>query len=95
MRGRVSVMLAAALSAGAAMAMVATPAAQVVEKSALPMRQPRGSSLRAIFGSGKGSWGGRQRRAAFGWTDRHARRVAMKKRHQAKHRAAVRGRRRA
>lgn len=40
----------------------------------------------AIFGHGQG------RRAAYGWTNRHAQRVARKKRNQARHRAAGRGR---
>ena len=45
--------------------------------------------LRALLGGGLGSWGGRQRRAGYGWTDRHARRVARKVRNQARHRASL------
>lgn len=50
------------------------------------------NELRAILGGGGfGSWGGKQRRAGYGWTNRHAQRVARKKRNQARHRAAGKG----
>lgn len=38
---------------------------------------------------------GRPRRAGRGWNNRHVQRMALKKRNQAKHRAAGRGRSRA
>jgi hypothetical protein len=57
--------------------------------------KPHSSKLRAILGSGMGSWGSKQRRAGYGWTNAHAQRVARKKRNQAKHRASSRGRSRA
>lgn len=42
----------------------------------------------------RGGFGGRSsgRRAAYGWTNRHAQRVAAKKRNVARHRARAKGR---
>lgn len=68
------------------------PTVQMIEKAAVRPQQPRGSTLRAILGGGGGSTTGRERRAGLGWTNAHARRVAAKKRNQARHRAASRGR---
>lgn len=66
-----------------------------IEKNSHNPAKPKSNKLQAILGSGLGSWGGRQRRAGYGWTNAHAQRVARKKRNQAKHRAASRGRSRA
>lgn len=73
-------------------------AGQVVDKlasEAARARPPQRAvsqavALRAMHGPWGGPGGG-QRRAAPGWTDRHARRVARKLRNQARHRAAGRG----
>lgn len=66
-----------------------------IEKSSQNPAKPKSNKLQAMLGSGLGSWGGKQRRAGYGWTNRHAQRVALKKRNQAKHRAGSRGRSRA
>ena len=66
-----------------------------IEKNSHNPAKPKSSRLQAILGSGLGSWGGKQRRAGYGWTNRHAQRVATKKRNQSKHRASSRGRSRA
>lgn len=66
-----------------------------IEKSSHNPAKPKSNKLQAMLGSGLGSWGGKQRRAGYGWTNRHAQRLALKKRNQAKHRAGSRGRSRA
>lgn len=54
---------------------------------------PRGAG-RAILPVRSGGFGSKSsgRRAGLGWSDRHARRVAAKKRNVARHRARSRGR---
>lgn len=95
MRGRTALMVAAAMGLGAAFGgMAHAGGGQLMEKAALRPQQPRGNTLRAILGGGASPATGRGRRAAFGWTNAHARRVAAKKRNQARHRAASRGRNR-
>lgn len=68
---------------------------KAIEKNSHNPAKPKSNKLQATLGGGLGSWGGRQRRAGYGWTNAHAQRVARKKRNQAKHRAASRGRSRA
>lgn len=94
MRGRAALMVAAVMGLGAAFGGLPSAGGQLMEKAALRPQQPRGNTLRAILGLGGGSFGGRgsDRRAAYGWTNAHARRVALKKRNQRRHRAASRGR---
>lgn len=95
MRGRMALMVAAALGLGSAFGGMPNAGGQLIEKAALRPQQPRGNTLRAILGGGFGSPVGRGRRAGFGWTNAHAQRVARKKHNQARHRAACRGRKRA
>jgi len=64
---------------------------QTINKNTHNPNKPSSNKLAAMLGSGIGSWGGRARRAAFGWTNRHARRVAAKKRNLVKHRARSKG----
>jgi hypothetical protein len=66
-----------------------------IEKNSHNPAKPKSNKLQAILGGGLGGWGGKQRRAGYGWTNMHAQRVARKKRNQAKHRASSRGRSRA
>lgn len=89
--GRSALMVATVLGLGS-IAGAGMPTGQLIEKAAVRPQQPRGSTLRAILGGGASPATGRGRRAAFGWTNAHARRVAAKKRNQARHRAACRGR---
>lgn len=60
------------------------------KKSQQPIRGDRGT-MQAMLGGGIGSPYSQRRRASFGWTDRHQRRVAKKKRNQARHRASCKG----
>jgi hypothetical protein len=64
---------------------------QMSQGAVKPTKGDKRSDARSIFGSGLGSWGGKQRRAGYGWTNMHARRVATKKRNVARHRKACRG----
>lgn len=60
-------------------------------KASLPVRR-FGEVPRVVFDRPLGFSGiGGQRRRGPGWTNRHAQRVALKKRNRAKHRAACRG----
>lgn len=95
MRGRAAWLVAAAMGLGAAFGGFAPQASQLVEKAAIRPKQPRGATLRAIFGGGDLAGRTSGRRAGYGWTHAHARRVAQKKRNQRRHRSAGRGRRRA
>lgn len=49
------------------------------------------NTIRGLLGGGIGSSYGSQRRAGYGWTNKHQQRVATKKRNQARHRATCRG----
>lgn len=93
MRGRSALMVAAVmgLMGGAMAPTLAAGSHATIEKAVMRTRQPRGTTLREIFGGG--TFGGRSsaRRAGYGWTNRHAQRVSLKKRNQARHRAAGRG----
>lgn len=83
-----SILLAAA---AAALAMPSVAASAVMEKAALSA--PRGQRRStAQIGSGWSVYGS-GRRAGYGWTNMHARRVARKKRAVAAHRRRTRGRR--
>jgi len=67
-------------------------AVQSVEKAVMPAAGRRFDAQRGLFGGLGAGWGrSTARRAAYGWTNRHARRVAAKKRNKARHRAASRG----
>lgn len=68
---------------------VTTPIAkqQPVERGGAKVTNP----LSAIFGTGGGAYAPRRRRAGYGWTNKHAQRVAAKKRNVRRHRAATRG----
>lgn len=92
MRGRSALMVAALMGVGAAFGGMPNAGGQLIEKAALRPQQPRGNTLRAIFGGGYLGDRSTGRRAGYGWTNAHARRVAMKKRNQRRHRAASRGR---
>ena len=59
---------------------------QPAERSGAKVSNP----LSAIFGTGGGVYASRRRRAGYGWTNRHAQRVATKKRNMRKFRAANR-----
>ncbi len=103
MLGRSSILAYAALAAtalggfGASVA-VATDAPGLSQKtmrdmhkqSQNPLKQTS-NSMRGLIGGGIGSTYGSQRRAGYGWTNKHQQRVATKKRNQARHRAACRG----
>lgn len=67
---------------------------RAINKSTQNPIKEASNKMRAMLGGGIGTWGGRQRRSAYGWTNRHAVRVARKRRNQARHRAAGRGARR-
>jgi hypothetical protein len=88
---RYSLMASIALSAAVMLGMGAT-AGVPSQKAIGQMQQPRGTTPREWF-SGLGGRSGRPgHRAAYGWTTAHAQRVAAKKRNQARHRSAGRGR---
>lgn len=93
MMGRTRILVAAAMGLGLAFGGGGVgQAGQLIEKAALRPQQPRGNTLRAIFGGDIDSTSGSRRRAGYGWTNRHAQRVARKKRNQVRHRSAGRGR---
>lgn len=89
-----ALMVAAALGLGS-IAGAGTPAGQMIEKAAVRPQQPRQNKRGGIFGGDDAvRTGGDARRGARGWSNRHVQRTALKKRNQARHRAACRGRRR-
>lgn len=88
-----ALMVATALGLGS-IAGAGAPAGQLIEKAAVRPQQPRGSTLRAIFGGGLVPPERGGRRGGPGWSTRHVQRMAAKKRNQARHRAACRGKRR-
>lgn len=90
--GRSALMVAAALGLSSFVG-AGTPAAQLIEKAAVRPQQPRQNKRGGIFGGGDDVvTGGRPRRAGRGWSNRHVQRMALKKRNQARHRAACKGR---
>ncbi len=91
------VAMAAGLSAGMGFAggnvLAGSPGLSAQTQKAMAGKPVKGerTTMRAMLGSGFGSANTSQRRAGYGWTNRHAQRVARKKRNQARHRAAGRG----
>lgn len=84
-------LLAAALGLGS-IAGVGSPAAQMIEKAAIRPQQPRQNKKGGIFGGFDGEVDSpSRRRARHGWSPRTVQRMALKKRNQARHRAACRG----
>lgn len=79
-------------SALAFSAIFANPVAATnqVERAAPPATARRS---RAILPASSGNFGSRRsaKRAAYGWSNRHAQRVASKKRNVARHRKTARG----
>lgn len=75
-----SFLIGMALAAAATLGMASAGAGQSVEKGLPRMSQPRGSTLREWLGGGSGNGGRRGQRAAYGWTNAHAQRVARKRR---------------
>lgn len=86
-----SLIVGLALAAAASIGMASAGASQSVEKGLLRMSQPRASTLREWLGGGSriASSG---RRAGYGWTNAHARRVARKRRNITRARKAQRKR---
>jgi len=80
-------------SALAFSAIFASPAAitNQVERAGPPATARRGRAILPVF---SGGFGGQRsaRRAAYSWSNRHAQRVAAKKRNVVRHRARGRGR---
>lgn len=68
------------------------PVGQLIEKAAVRPQQPRQNKRGGVFGGAddEGDTAPR-RRARPGWSLRQVRRMALKKRNQARHRAACRG----
>lgn len=86
MLGRSSLAIGALLLAGLS---VPVPAAQVrAVNQAAPQR---GRAILPVFSGRTGGASGR-RRAGLGWSNRHAQRVAAKKRNVVRHRVRSRGR---
>lgn len=90
--GRSALMVAAVFGLGS-IAGAGMPTAQMMEKATLQPQQPRQNKRGGIFG---GFDAAREapsnRRSGAGWSNRHVQRMALKKRNQARHRAAGRGR---
>lgn len=91
MLGRSSRFFGMALAALAVAGLPATSASPL-EKALVRTETPRGRTTREWFGGGTSGGRGNGRRAGFGWTNRHAQRVATKKRNVARHRSRSRGR---
>lgn len=90
--GRSAFLVAVALGLGPIVG-AGLPAAQMIEKAAMRPQQPRRNKRGEIFGGlDDVRTGGGDRRGARGWSNRHVQRTALKKRNQACHRAACRGR---
>lgn len=83
-------MVAAVIGLGAAFGGTPSAGQQLIAKAVMRPQQPRGNTLRAILGGSTFGGRGSGRRAGYGWTNAHARRVARKARNQARHRAAGR-----
>lgn len=88
-----ALMVATALGLGS-IAGAGAPAGQLIEKAAVRTQQPRQNKRGGIFGGGAGREASSLRRARHGWSPRHVQRMAAKKRNQARHRSACRGKRR-
>lgn len=92
--GRSALMVVAALGLGS-IAGAGTPVGQMIEKAAARPQQPRQNKRGGIFGGDVDvRASGSRHRAGPGWSNRHVQRMALKKRNQARHRAACRGRQR-
>jgi hypothetical protein len=90
---RTSILTAAALAAVASAglgSMVVSAQKAMAKQAATPAKSER-SSMRAMLGGGIGSSYTSRRRAGYGWTNMHQRRVATKRRNKARHRASCRG----
>jgi|GEM_PF-3775040 hypothetical protein len=61
-----------------------------VERAAPPATARRGRAILPVFSGNPGNRSS-ARRAAYGWSNRHAQRVAAKKRNVARHRKTARG----
>lgn len=81
--------LAVMAAAGVGTSAIAVTAS--ADKAVMPAAGRRYNAQQGLFGGGMGSGCGNSRRAGYGWTNRHAQRVARKKRNRARHRAAGRG----
>lgn len=88
---RVGLMVAAALALGA---FAPSAGAELASQKAVVATSGRRFEVRrGVNPWGFGGLGVRYgRRAAYGWTNAHQKRVAQKKRNQARHRAASKGR---
>ena len=64
---------------------------QQLEPVGLQRSVSRHVAKKALLFGGFGASGGNARRAGYGWTNRHAQRVALKARNKARHRAACKG----
>lgn len=94
MTPRGALLVAAALGLGSIVG-AAGPAGQLIEKAAVRPQQPRQNKRGGIFSGFDGvDDTASRRRARPGWTPRQVQRMAQKKRNQARHRAACRGRNR-
>lgn len=94
MRGRTALLVAAGLGMGSIFA-AGMPAGQLIEKAAVRPQQPRQNKRGGIFGGfDVEREAPSNRRAGPGWSPRHVQRMAAKKRNQARHRSACRGKRR-
>jgi len=91
MLGRSSKILGLALAALAIGGMPSTSASPL-EKALVRAETPRGRSVREWLGGGSAGVRSTGRRAGYGWSNRHAQRVAAKKRNVTRHRARSRGR---
>lgn len=92
MLGRSASFLGAALAALAMGGMPASAASSLEKAAVVRAQTPRGRTAREWFGGGTVDGRSAGRRAGPGWTNRHAQRVAAKKRNVVQHRARSRGR---
>ncbi len=91
--GRHSLLAGLALGMAALVGGAATPGAGLIEKAAVRPQQPRQNKRGGIFGGGDDVLtGGQARRAGRGWTNRQVQRMSVKKKNQARHRRACKGR---
>lgn len=92
MSPRGALLVATALGLGSIVG-AGSPAAQMIEKAAIRPQQPRQNKRGGIFGGDDDvRKRGQARRRGPGWSNRHVQRMAAKKRNQARHRAACKGR---
>lgn len=91
--GRHSLLAGLALGVAALVGGAATPGAGLIEKAAVRPQQPRQNKRGGIFGGDDDVTStSNRRRARHGWSDRQVRRMAAKKKNQARHRRACKGR---